>query len=149
METTAKVLAEGDKPIYREAPRYLADGSFFKGTVVGFDPRMHWLRVQFTNLDLGIDSIEENFGDKLELCQWVKLRIASLESKVTTKTESPKQGATIKPEDAVLNDQQRFMLAVQNLARLDQRVKLGVLTVDAMEYTDALALARSLYQPGF
>lgn len=53
--------------------------------------------------------------------------------------------------------QQQFSVAANNLARLKQRVALGLITendVDGVsggwkEFTEALALAQSLYQPGF
>lgn len=52
-------------------------------------------------------------------------------------------------KEPVATEQQTFFLALQDLMRLDARVKLGIIKVDDKEYTEALSLAQSLYKPGF
>lgn len=45
-------------------------------------------------------------------------------------------------------DRQAFQLALQNVARIDQRMKFGI-QVEQKEIDEAKAAAQALYQPGF
>lgn len=111
MACVAKKIDAGDKPIYAQGT---GPGTGKEGVVVGYDKRMSWIKVHFVGTDPDIDSVEENFGDQLELDKWVALRIASLTANAQTKAsvEALAVDGAIQPADLTLTPQQSFDLAV-------------------------------------
>lgn len=90
------------------------------------------------------------FGNNITdewIAAWVKANIDSLDERDVALPEITKGPVT--PAALPVTEQQQFAVALQDLARLDQRARLGIVSVDDAEYKNAAALAKSLYQPGF
>jgi hypothetical protein len=111
------------------------------------------------NLKITVDFANDATGEKVQraivsndatdeyIAAFVKGNIAELEKRdasLQTVTVGPVTPAPL-PQTA----QQQFIAALNNLGRLEVRVRLGVVQATSKEYTDAVAAAVSLYQPGF
>jgi hypothetical protein len=111
------------------------------------------------NLKVTVDFSNDATGEKVKraiiandatdeyIAAFVKGNIAELE-----KRDVSLQAVTVGPVTPAplpVSAQQQFLAALNNLGRLEVRVRLGVVQATSKEYTDAVAAAIALYQPGF
>lgn len=108
--------------------------------------------VEFSNSDtdekirrfaLAVDASDEF------VAQFTKANIAQLETRDTHLAALTKQGPIDVSIAPGATDREKFSAAMNDLLRLKQHIDLGILQADSKEYTDAVALAKSLRQPGF
>jgi hypothetical protein len=100
----------------------------------------------------GAEKIQRvTFGNDITdaiIASFVKANIVALEARDAA-LPNVTPGPVSVPPDLPPSDQQKFVIAANDLARLNQRVALGVVKAGDQEVLDALDLAKSLYQPGF
>lgn len=141
------VIEQGAKPIYQQGT---GPGTGKDGVVIAHDDRMSWIKVRFVDKVLGVDTVEETFGDSLDLEKWAALRIASLTLNAQTSAVLANLSPADRIEPADLTPSQAFLdeQAYRKVSAAAAHLR-AVFGPDDKRTIAAVAQASDLYKPAY